>query len=257
MKPLRYCSVVLSLSAVLLVSPIANGRTRQQGDHCVLPKLTKEQQDLLDRYQILDKQVANLPDFFLLSPKLGQSCEVRRAAAHWLQYEIGGHPKDEDQRFAGSHRAFINRVVLRVWPALAASPAAPNDGEFDWEKWDVLDDPIISDNTVTKLVWDDIRKNGLWGSDAAVIFSRSLRGTYPLIRRIPDDPKSHIIEKLYAIALMTRMKPSVPIPPLDSVTRNVQLTKAQAATVENLKKRIQAGQQAEWSDMDELIEDEI
>ena len=238
---------------VFLFAGFLTGEPSSKGAQCTPFVLQPKQQKMLDRYLIVEASDGRL----LLSPKLGYSCEMRQRISLWLSYSIGSHPRPEDARFAINHRAILNRVVLMVWPAIATTPAVPEDGDLSSDKWNILDDAIIDDNTVTKLVLGDILRRGLWGESAHLIFSRSLPGTHHLIRPILIDPHSDIIEKLYAFALLTRMKPVVPIPSIETITQNVALTDAQKRTVDLLRNRIQAGQPAEWSDVDGLLEDEI
>jgi hypothetical protein len=125
------------------------------------------------------------------------------------------------------------------------------------EKWNVLHDPTVDASTVKELVSADVLKGGLCGDAAKLMFSRPFPGMLAVIQPVLSDAHSDIVEKLYALALLTREKSHGPIPSIGTITLGVNLTEAQKRTADLLKSRILAEQPAEWSDVEGLVEDEI
>jgi len=220
---------------------------------CSQPNLTDTQQALLDKYLILREENGELT----LSQTLGYSCEIRRNAAVWISDMISGQHSLDDKVFERSHGDALNQIVLQVWPAIANSPAFPSDGALRYDKWNVLSNASVSDETVGRIVSQEVRKGGLWTAEAHLMFSRSLDVTSRLIKVVLADNKSDIISRLYAFALETRLKSGSPDLSIASVINGVALTETQAGVVENLRKRIEAHEPAKWSDVEDLAQDEL
>ncbi|MGD0683266.1 MAG: hypothetical protein ABR990_14595 [Terracidiphilus sp.] len=228
-----------------------------KGHPCDEPKLSQKEQQLLDQYLIVYG-----PHTLILSSRLVPSCETRQMLSLWLTNHLGTplRPTSEELRedkFASRHRALLNRVVLKVWPLIAESPAVPNDGALADDKWAILEDPLIEDSVVDKFVSDDLSRGGLWREDAYLLFSRSLPHAFQLVRPILDNPKARLDAKLYAFALLSDAKQGEPLPSLDMLIKGETLSGGQEQTVEVFKARRSAGQVIEWSDFSGLIGDDI
>lgn len=224
---------------------------------CIATGLSQEQQQQLDKYLIIKGRTG-----LLLSPKLIPACDTRQIISQWLTHHLGTPVKPTEEElsedhFAAQHRATLNKVVLRVWPSIAASPAVPEDGALSSEKWGILDDPLIYDSVVDALLSDDIKKEGLSRDGAFLLFSRPLPHAYQLLKPILTNPRALLDERLYAFALLTREEPKAQIPTIDSLIRGFALNDGQKQTVERLKSKISAGRTIEWADLDGLLGDDV
>jgi len=220
---------------------------------CRSQSLTDNEQKLLDRYLILREKNGRL----ILSQKLGDSCEIRRAAASWIFDTIAGQSSVDDGAYETSHRETLNRIILQVWPAIANSPAVPDDGALADGKWNILSASIISDDTVGTIVSQEVLKGGLWTAEARLMFTRNLRATPRLIQLVIANKKSDIVSKLYALALETRTNRTLHGVSISSIIDDVKLTNTEAHVVENLRKRINAHEPVEWLDVEDLATDEL
>jgi hypothetical protein len=245
----------LTVVGVLLLVLLAELSSAVDGP-CIATQLSPGQQQQLDKYLIIKGRTG-----LLLSPKLIPACDTRQILSQWLTHHLGTPVKPtaeeiSEDNFASQHRAILNKVVLRVWPWIAASPAVPEDGALSSEKWGILEDPMIYDSVVDTLLSEDIKREGLSRDGAFLLFSRPLPHASQLLEPILTKPHALLDERLYAFAVLTREKPMIQIPTIDSLTKGFTLNDGQKRTVELLKSKTSAGQAIEWSDLDGLLGDD-
>jgi hypothetical protein len=235
--------------AVLLV--VQTATCFCSSDDCPAPKLSQKDHRLLEKYKVLQTR-----EGLIFDPAVVTGCDARKRISLLIQHSMGSGLTEADKNFAETHRELVNRVVLTIWPLIADSPAVPSDGALRHEKWMILFEPIIYDQTVVKLVSKNIPEKGLWGDAASLLFSRPLPTLSRLIESRVTNERSTVTEKLYGIAVLSRLGTVQSPTIVQRVVGRAKLTDAQRQTAARLIRKFDSKVPADWSDVQELVEDE-
>jgi len=249
--------MILSISfffASLFLIP-SRALTQQCGEYDrAIAELTEDQKQLLTRYKVLWNQGP-----LLISRELIPDCNLSDFISRFIATSLHGSLSEAGRRFAQTHQLPVNRAVLHIWPLIANSPAIPNDGALADEKWSILAEPALYDSTIARLISGNIRRFGLRGSAANILMRRAIPSFSPQIYSVLTKSTSHNVEKLYAIAILSKL-PIHGEKNISLLTRTIhglQLTDAEQKAASNLKHRFESNHPAEWKDIDMLVQEEL
>jgi hypothetical protein len=237
----------LAILIVLIAStqlPMVMGQTEE----CTTTVVSQANEQLLSKYHILLTTSG-----LLLDPRLVPDCRTRSSIAALLQRSFVGKLDKADEAFALKHRSEFNQVVLTVWPAIANSPAIPSDGILANEKWTILGDKAVDNDTLNQLVSSDI---GVRGLSAEAAYLLLVRLTPPLYGRVSDvvvSPRSSITEKLFGIAVISHQNRSLANHELKKL-QGKDLSPVEKAVAARLGARLAAGKLLGWSDVEALAD---
>jgi hypothetical protein len=217
------------------------------GQSCKSFAPTLAQQQLLSRYHLLITAQG-----LILDERLIPNCEVRQRLAAILQYSLGRNLTLEEERFLALHRAEFNRTVRETWLSIGASPAFPEDGSIREEKWLILLDKNINDQTLNDIVSVQITTDGLSDQAAFLLIHRSTAMLTKEVFRIAALDGRGPSEKLLGIAIVSHYDRDTAM----ALARNmlkIGLTPQEKHVLGLIDERLSAGDVVTWNDLEPIV----
>lgn len=192
----------------------------------------------------------------VVSQSLVSDCELRFQMSKYFGRRLAGQcGNDDDKRFAASHTMEIMGVLRRIWPSLSDSKALIGDGNFDSEKYNLLDDPALESPAVAPLIADIIEQETIGSEISFVVFSRppmrelktTLSRQLGQVQKINDIPG-----QIYSLALLQRIGDPKALSMLRALSKKKTLSKFERSLVPRLIAKIERGEQVVFADVEGL-----
>jgi len=220
-------------------------------------RLSDADRGLLTQYGIV------LRASWIISPALVSDCRERLGLEDFLRAALAGNVKRPQQEFLRQNQATVHRVLKKVWPKMGHSPAVPDDGAFNEEKWGILRYAELSPSNLIDLLRESLASDGLSGSFVDFVLTNPQLGIERDIEEIIRREERATTRRdrtstteIYCLALLYSMgRKDIP-ERLSRLSASKRASQIERCVITDLIEKIKAKERIHWQDV-EILESQF
>lgn len=216
-------------------------------------RLTDSERDLLTKYGVL------LRGRWIVSPFLLVGCAQREGIEDYLRAALAGEVGASQREFANHNRAALSRVVKKIWPGLGHSPAVPDDGALNQEKWGILKYAGLPRVDLLDLLRQSLAAEGVSGGLVDFVLARPVPGIEGELERIVQREENASTRRditstteIYCLALLHSLGRKGIAERLTRLSGSDRATEIEKRVISSILSRIRTKERIRWQDLEVL-----